>query len=136
MFDDVFEFRKAFGLSTSDKVRLLPEENQMLHARLLQEELYEFTEAKTIAQQADALLDMMYLIVGALEDMGIYQTAASVCWKYIHDANMSKIKDGIVLKRADGKVIKPDGWIAPDMSIAHELGTIMYEQAKSEEEGE
>jgi hypothetical protein len=29
---------------------------------------------------------------------------------------MAKLVDGKVLRRADGKVLKPEGWVAPDIA--------------------
>ncbi len=31
----------------------------------------------------------------------------------VHAANMRKFPDGVVLRREDGKVLKPDGWVGP-----------------------
>lgn len=63
---------------------------------------------------ADALVDMMVLIVGTGLELGI---PLDRVWDEIHRTNMAKVgTDGSVRRRADGKVLKPDGWKKPDIA--------------------
>jgi predicted HAD superfamily Cof-like phosphohydrolase len=47
----------------------------------------------------------------------------------VHRSNMAKLVDGKPLKRADGKVIKPEGWTPPDIEGVikkqHENNTLL-----------
>lgn len=65
-----------------------------------------------IAEQADALIDCCYYIFnsGAKHDMRL-----DAVFELVHEANMSKKINGKFLKRADGKILKPDNWKEPDI---------------------
>lgn len=66
------------------------------------------------AELADGAIDTIYVCLGLLHSMGIDPQAA---WAEVQRSNMAKIDPatGEVRKRADGKTLKPDGWIPPDM---------------------
>lgn len=78
----------------------------------LQEELEEFDDADTIADQADAIIDLIYFGLGALYQMGV---PAEKVWEPVHAANMSKRK-GLTKRGDDNDAAKPDNWKAPDHS--------------------
>ncbi len=61
---------------------------------------------------ADGLVDLIYVCVGAALEFGIPLDAV---WKEVQRANMSKA-DGP--NRADGKQLKPEGWVPPDVDCA------------------
>lgn len=45
-----------------------------------------------------------------------YKLPFEAGWAEVHGSNMAKLQpDGTVLRREDGKVIKPDGWLPPDL---------------------
>lgn len=66
----------------------------------------------------DATLDIDYVSQGFRDTFGVDSTPL---WLAVHKSNMAKAgEDGIPRRRPeDGKVLKPDGWAAPD--IAGEL---------------
>ena len=70
--------------------------------------------SEQIANQADALVDSYYYSLNAACKSGINM---SKVFGKVHGANMAKrdAKSGEFLKRADGKIIKPEGWCAPDI---------------------
>jgi predicted HAD superfamily Cof-like phosphohydrolase len=71
----------------------------------------ELREAKTVEDQADAYLDIIYFAFGGLVELGVMP---HWLWRYAHEANMAKVwPDGTVRKRADGKIIKPPEWVDP-----------------------
>jgi len=37
----------------------------------------------------------------------------------VHRANMAKLHDGKIVKREDGKTLKPEGWTPPDNRRGH-----------------
>lgn len=59
--------------------------------------------------QADALVDVYYYSLNAAAKKGVN---LSSIFSIVHSANMAKRdpKTGVFLKRADGKIIKPEGW--------------------------
>jgi predicted HAD superfamily Cof-like phosphohydrolase len=64
------------------------------------------------ADVADALVDITYLVVGMGVEMGL---PLPEVWQEVQRANMDKFPDGKVLRREDGKVMKPEGWKPPDV---------------------
>jgi predicted HAD superfamily Cof-like phosphohydrolase len=86
-----------------------------LYVRLIEEEVEELREANTNndeVEQLDALLDILVVTVGALHSLGVDAEGA---WREVIRSNMSKVDQatGKVLKRDDGKVMKPDTYSPP-----------------------
>jgi predicted HAD superfamily Cof-like phosphohydrolase len=79
-------------------------------------ELREAIEAGDIVEVADALADILYVTFGAFAAFGIDPADVH---REVHRSNMAKLVDGKVIRRGDGKVLKPEGWTPPD--IAAEL---------------
>ncbi len=68
---------------------------------------------QVIADQADALVDIQYYMYNAAVKHGINLDSV---FHIVHEANMAKkFPDGSFHKRADGKILKPDNWLAPDV---------------------
>ena len=85
-----------------------------LYLKLITEEYFELQESKTQLDQLDALIDILVVTIGAIHSMG---ADAEGAWREVMRSNLSKIdsNSGKVNKREDGKVLKPDGWIPPDL---------------------
>ena len=88
-----------------------------LYVKLIEEEAGELAEAIAAHDQVetlDALIDILVVTIGAIHSMG---ADAEGAWKEVMQTNFNKIdKDtGKVRKREDGKVLKPTGWIPPDL---------------------
>jgi predicted HAD superfamily Cof-like phosphohydrolase len=82
-----------------------------LRLSLLSEELWELEEAMTnddIIAVADALADILYVVLGTAVTYGI---DIEPVFDEVHRSNMTK--GG--LKRADGKVLKTSSYIPPDI---------------------
>jgi predicted HAD superfamily Cof-like phosphohydrolase len=58
---------------------------------------------------------MVYIIVGTALEFGI---PLDRVWDEVQRSNMAKVDpvSGKVSKRPDGKVEKPQGWVAPDVA--------------------
>jgi predicted HAD superfamily Cof-like phosphohydrolase len=52
----------------------------------------------------------------------------------VHEANLRKLVDGQPLKRADGKFIKPAGWVGPENDL-RALLTVQHRQAEAVQHG-
>ena len=78
-------------------------------------ELKEAIEASDKVEQLDALVDILVVTMGAIRAAGWDGEAA---WKEVMDTNFAKIdsETGKVRKREDGKVLKPEGWKAPELA--------------------
>lgn len=118
VFTDVSVFLTACGQEypkTPDpKVSDLAE----LYKKLIKEEVEEFWEAEAVSddvEQLDACFDMMWVIVGYMKARGWDCDAA---WDEGAKSNLAKIdrNTGMVLRREDGKILKPDGWTPPNFS--------------------
>lgn len=79
------------------------------------DELKELAEAEVLVEQVDALVD---LIIYILDQAAVHGYNLDPILMAVHAANMKKrFPDGTFHKRVDGKVIKPEGWQAPDEEI-------------------
>jgi predicted HAD superfamily Cof-like phosphohydrolase len=64
---------------------------------------------------ADALEDLLYLILGTFIELGL-QDLAEPMFVRVHESNMSKLgADGKPIYREDGKVLKGPGYFAPEL---------------------
>ena len=90
---------------------------QKLRVDLIEEEFDELRdgiEARDIVEVADALTDLLYVIYGAGQAFGI---DLDECFHEVHSSNMSKLgEDGRVIKREDGKVMKPSTYFPPNIA--------------------
>jgi hypothetical protein len=79
------------------------------------DELLDAVLANDKVEQLDALVDILVVTMGAIRAAGWDGEAA---WDEVMNTNFAKIdpKTGKVNKRADGKVLKPDGWKAPELA--------------------
>ena len=66
-------------------------------------------------EELDALIDILVVTIGAIHSMG---ADAEGAWKEVMKTNFAKIdkETGKVRKREDGKVLKPLGWVAPELA--------------------
>jgi predicted HAD superfamily Cof-like phosphohydrolase len=116
---DVHDFHRTFDHPRNTRPVLQPAERVSARADWLDEEVTELREATTIAEQADAYIDIIYFAMGGLVEMGVNPDRL---WSIVHGANMAKVwPDGTVRRREDGKIVKPDGWVAPDALIEAEI---------------
>jgi predicted HAD superfamily Cof-like phosphohydrolase len=88
-----------------------------LYVKLIEEETSELAEAIAAHDQVetlDALIDILVVTIGAIHSMG---SDAEGAWKEVMSTNFAKIgEDGKVRKREDGKVLKPVGWVSPNLT--------------------
>jgi len=87
-----------------------------LYVKLIEEEFGELIHAylnKDMVEIADACADLKWVIEGLEYSLNIPQQDV---WNEVAASNLNKISQtGKVLKREDGKVIKPAGWKPPDI---------------------
>ena len=89
-----------------------------MYLNLIDEEHDELKQAvadDNVTEQLDALIDILVVTIGAIHSMGADGEGA---WKEVMNTNFAKIdkKTGKVRKREDGKVLKPVGWKAPELT--------------------
>jgi predicted HAD superfamily Cof-like phosphohydrolase len=114
VFDDVEVFMSAAG-QTVNQVNL---EQSQLYKSLIKEEFSEFWEAVETSddvEEIDACFDMIWVIVGYMLSRG---WNCDKIWDEGALSNLRKIDKETkkVLRRDDGKILKPEGWQPPDFS--------------------
>ena len=118
--EQVKEFNKVFGITDVEP---------HLRCNMIHEELFEYFNSNyklnkgtgnlelniDKVEQADAIGDMLYLLFGAVIDAGLEDKIEPILDE-IHRSNMSKIEDGVVLRREDGKVLKGKYYFKPNIN--------------------
>ena len=105
---DVADFFWKFKQNMPDKPTLI--KNFELRHQLISEELEEYWNAckkGDLVEVTDALMDMLYVVIGSALAHGI---RIEDYWKEVHRTNMKK-QGGST--RKDGKILKPQGWEPP-----------------------
>lgn len=118
--DDVRAFREACDLHCGDAPAFPKSDSILLHEALIAEEVREFRDANRafdLEGAADALVDILYVTVGAMLDYGV---PFDRVWSEVQAANLRKVspETGKVLKNEAGKVTKPVGWQGPNIAKA------------------
>ena len=118
-YDDVKDFHACFGHPVREAPTLLTAERAAARASWMQEEVAEFLAARTVSEQADAMIDLIYFAVGTMVEMGV---RPEPLFEIVHRANMTKLwPDGKPRFREDGKTVKPPTWVDPDDAIREEI---------------
>jgi len=114
----LLEFNKAFDIPKLDRPGLGTDELIELRIKLLTEEVQEYAEAARsgdLVEVLDALADIGYILAGTIINHGM-QEIYDDAFNEVHRSNMAKLVDGKVLRREDGKVLNPDGWMPPQLA--------------------
>ncbi|MCJ2376445.1 nucleoside triphosphate pyrophosphohydrolase family protein [Vibrio sp. ZSDZ34] len=112
LYRDITEFRTTFDLPVAAP-ETLDDKADTLHSSLAIEELTELAEADCKAEQADAIIDSVYVLMGRLVHLGHSKLEDNIaisylidlllhvaenrqidfirCWDEIHSSNMSKV---------------------------------------------
>ena len=114
-----FRDQEKFMQACDQSVGEFNEAQYKLYSDLIEEEFND--EFKTAVanndrvEQLDALIDLLVVTIGAIHSGGFDAEGA---WKEVMNTNFAKIdkETGKVRKREDGKVLKPVGWVAPELA--------------------
>ena len=112
LYADIYQFRETFDLPCDD-LNSLDSKADTLHTSLIIEELTELAEADCKIEQADAIVDSVYVLMGRLVHRGASEVGHSLeisylidlllnvakhleinflpCWDEVHSSNMSKV---------------------------------------------
>lgn len=113
-FRDQEKFMKACDQSVDG----YNDQQYEMYLGLIGEEVDELTQAviqDDKVEQLDALIDILVVTIGAIHSLGADGEGA---WKEVMKTNFAKIdkETGKVRKREDGKVLKPVGWVPPELA--------------------
>ncbi|NDB84313.1 MAG: hypothetical protein EB127_16645 [Alphaproteobacteria bacterium] len=89
-----------------------------LYTELVKEEyseLMDAVESKNIVETADACADLIWVVEGLMYSLGI---DPQTVWDEVAKSNASKTIDGKLVKRDDGKVLKPETFRPPNIQRA------------------
>ena len=114
---NAFRDQEKFMKACDQTVGVWNQEQFKMYLTLIEEEAKELSVAlhdEDKVETLDALVDMIVVIIGAMHSAGFDAEGA---WKEVMSTNFAKIdKDtGKVRKREDGKVLKPVGWVPPNL---------------------
>ena len=118
ILQSLLEFNEAFDIPKLETPDLGPKELIELRIKLLTEEVQEYAEAARsgdLVEVLDALADIGYILAGTIINHGM-QDIYDDAFNEVHRSNMSKLVDGKVIRREDGKVLKPEGWQPPQLA--------------------
>lgn len=107
----VREFHAKFGVTDSPTPDI--SQHRDLRVRLIAEEFSELREAldaNDAVEVADALADLLYVVIGSALQWGIPLDRVLA---EVHRSNMTKDGGG---KRIDGKILKGPGYEPPDVA--------------------
>lgn len=116
--DKVAAFRTAGGKKNYDEA---PEDVEMIFECIFEEmdefclaaEAYKETPNKETREQlCKEWADLQYVVSQAA---AYYDILADEAFDRVHNSNMTKVIDGKVVYRDDGKILKPETYVAPDM---------------------
>lgn len=116
VFHDQYEFLQA------GDVEQFTSKSEQLAFNLVEEEYCEFINTDSyLGEYADSeaikeALDLMYVTAQYL-NVTIGADKALECWNELHKNNMSKCQGGKLVKREDGKILKPDSYKPLDLSL-------------------
>lgn len=131
--DDVRLFHILFGHPAPLKPGKQSPDLVTRRAKWIRSEVIELETAETITEQADAYLDIIYFAIGGIVELGL--KFPQRLWRLVQGANLAKIwPDGSVQKDEAGKVVKPEGWEAPDEAIANAIQEELHGNAKTDAE--
>jgi predicted HAD superfamily Cof-like phosphohydrolase len=112
-----FRDQEKFMTACDQTVDTFNQEQFKLYLNLIKEEYKELNEAINNSDQVetlDALIDILVVTIGAIHSAGYNAEGA---WKEVMATNFAKIdrETSKVRKREDGKVLKPVGWMPPEL---------------------
>ena len=107
-----FRDQASFMQACDQTVGVENRDQYALYLDLIREEVQELEDSQHPVSDLDALIDILVVTIGAIHSMG---ADAEGAWNEVMRSNLAKIdlESGRVLKREDGKVLKPAGWTAP-----------------------
>ena len=117
-FTDVAVFLSAVGQEAPSTPQKVCSPQAELYKTLIEEEVKEFWDAVELSddvEEIDACFDMMWVIIGYMKSRG---WDCEAIWDEGAKSNLSKIDPatGLVRRREDGKILKPEGWKPPDFT--------------------
>lgn len=90
-FPLVVEFMRAFGQRVPDSLEMPDDTTKSLRAKLCKEERKELDEAEDLTEYLDAVVDSLYVTLGAAAAAGFTSETIGEAFTEVHRSNMSKL---------------------------------------------
>jgi predicted HAD superfamily Cof-like phosphohydrolase len=117
-FNKVKEWCEATDITVAEQPTNISQDRYRLRFNLMAEENVEYLEACTAGDTveiADALGDMLYILLGTALEHGMQDYLKKI-FAEIHSSNMSKMgEDGKPIRREDGKILKGPNYFRPNI---------------------
>lgn len=125
-FDSYNEFADACGIPRGEICKSPNPQSVYLAKELVGEEYARETlpavekylmnpSLENFVEVADGFVDTVYVLFQFCRILGV---PFNEIFEIVHSANMAKVgPDGKVIRREDGKILKPEGWVPPDTKI-------------------
>lgn len=119
------------------KIKLLQEEHTELVAELMKLKDKPSTySVESLAAVMRECVDLVYVVMGTAALLGM---PFDVAFQMVHKGNLDKVKDGVVWN--GHKVVKPEGWEAPELeklvqNVMLSNRAFMAEQERQQKEAE
>lgn len=114
--DTVFHEQAFFMRACQQETTRHSPKQADMYQNLITEELDELVDALTKNDEVeafDAILDIIVVCIGYGLSRGWPMVEG---WQEVMESNLAKIgPDGFVKRRVDGKILKPEGWQAPNL---------------------
>lgn len=114
--DSVFHDQALFMRACQQETTEDTVAQSCMYLNLIDEEVQELRDAvsqRDDVETFDAILDIIVVCIGYGLSRGWPMIGG---WQEVMRSNLAKIgSNGFVERREDGKIIKPDGWKAPDL---------------------
>ena len=117
-FDKIWEEVKSSNMSKFVDGKFIKNEQTQLYMNLIKEEFEETAKAfeeEDLVEVADGLADMVWVIMGMCNSVGI---DFDKIWEEVKSSNMSKFVDGKFIKNDAGKIMKPETYFKPNIKKA------------------
>ncbi|MFZ9475305.1 MAG: nucleoside triphosphate pyrophosphohydrolase family protein [Bacteroidia bacterium] len=117
LLDQVIVMHHKFQLDAEASPSQLTDDEKAFRALAMHEEVSEYQEATTLADQLDALVDLQVFLLGTVHRHG-FEHIFEKAFNRVMQANMKKVMAQSAEQSKRGfkrDLIKPKGWTAPDL---------------------
>lgn len=123
---DVTQFMSAYGQEVPGRLQPTTEQLRYFRYALINEEAQELLDSENIVEYADAVVDLLYVTLGAAVAAGISGDVLVKCWDEVHKSNMSKFwspEDAYGLSK--DHLVEPAGAACPGKYVVKKNGKVI-----------
>ena len=110
-----FQDQMAFMQAAGQSLGIYNDEQLALYVDLIDEEFTEVITSTSAENFLKELADLLVVTIGAMYSIG---ANPQEIWNEVHRSNMSKLTDGVLVKREDGKILKGPNYSKADLKPA------------------